>query len=109
VVIVVWCCYTGGFLLPNVTDILHLDPEVEEVGTEFYQFPREMIDLGDLEDSGWIDAQTEAVFHDFAIYAPKMDLFSCCRMVVEQDPANGIWTSHMSIRVINLHAFPHER
>jgi hypothetical protein len=97
----------GGFILPNISQYLVADTDLESPGTEFYQFPHEKQDLSALEDSGWIDQQTMAVFHDFTVYSPQMDIFCSVRMVLERGPEHGMFSSHVSIRVVELYTFPH--
>lgn len=67
--------YDGsGFLLPDDTlRALLKRPEDEfeaSNGTEFYNFPHFYTSVSDIEESGWLDGQTTAIFHDFTLVNP---------------------------------------
>lgn len=46
--------------------------------------------LTSLQQMGWIDKKTRAVFFDFTLYNPNINLFSYCSLVFELLPSGGI-------------------
>ncbi|XP_073985948.1 polycystin-2-like isoform X2 [Rhodnius prolixus] len=49
--------------------------------------------LADLEKRRWIDRATRAVFIDFTVYSPDVDLFSAVKLVMELPPSGGVFPS----------------
>ncbi|KAL3876324.1 hypothetical protein ACJMK2_034186 [Sinanodonta woodiana] len=47
-----------------------------------------------LENEGWIDRYTRAVFVEFTVYNPSINLFSICTLLAEFRPSQGIFPSY---------------
>jgi hypothetical protein len=79
--------YPGsGFLLPTeqLQRLLRAVPTVESPGDEFYTFPHATTNVSELVDSGWIDGQTTAIFHDFTFVVSGQQMYCNVRMLFEQ-------------------------
>ncbi|WAQ97034.1 PK1L2-like protein, partial [Mya arenaria] len=67
----------GGYVVPLNKDYLNM---VEE----FYR----------LEKEGWIDRYTRAVFLEFTVYNPSINLFAISTLISEFQPSGGVFTSY---------------
>lgn len=95
---------TGGYLLPaELLDGYLQDPVHESSpGTEFYNFPHHLVNTSALQQSGWIDAKTMAIFHDFTIYSSQMDAFCVVRLAVERGMLHGTLLPSFGMRMVWL-------
>ena len=50
--------------------------------------------LEQLENEGWIDRYTRAVFLEFTVYNPSINLFSVSTLLAEFRPSGGVFTSY---------------
>ena len=88
---------SAGFLVPDdMMQAFLMEPQLVDVhGTELFQYPHESVDISALEDAGFWDAKTRAVFHDFTIYSSSMDAFMVVRLTCEIGLQHGtILVSH---------------
>lgn len=62
--------------------------------------------ITNLQQSGYIDFQTAAVFVDLTVYNPTLDFFCAIKMVAEIPPAGGVYTSSdfMVVRLYDQHS-----
>lgn len=56
-------------------------------------YTQAMAEVALLEKWGWVDKKTRAVFVDFTIYNPNVNMFLVCRMLGEFLPSGGVVTS----------------
>ena len=94
--------YPGsGYLVPTdiISELMQAPVDVSVHGTEFYPFPYEAIDVSILEEKGWWDPQTVALFHDLTVVSANEEMYCHVRMILEIGANHGLMkpSVHMSV------------
>lgn len=78
---------------------------VEVPVTEFYGFSYTGYNVSELQDNGWWDARTTAIFHDFTIAASN-GMYSHCRLILTVGNNHGLVHPSIEMHMMWLESFP---
>ena len=104
----------GGFVVPvdmlkrlmtGATGRAEEAATVEMPVTEFYGFSYTGFNVSELQDSGWWDARTTAIFHDFTVAASN-GMYCHCRLVLTVGINHGLIHKSIEMRMVWLESFP---
>eukprot|EP01052_Picozoa_sp_SAG31_P014351 SAG31_NODE_888_length_11219_cov_5.584712_9_plen_344_part_00 len=94
--------YSGAGYLLNAAKWLRSPPTVLNPGSEFYPFPHLEVNTSDLWESGWIDKQTRAIFHDFTVYSSSLDMYANVRLTAEFETNAAVFSMSVNLRMFWL-------